>query len=422
MRKLVNAILVQAFAFMLVINVQAQKETAPQEFGIKFSGFVKTDIFYDTRQNESLREGHFLLYPKAESFDANNEDLNAVPGFNILSIQTRLTGKITAPDFLGAKTTGMIEGAFFGAAEGNINTFRLRHAFLKMEWENTHLLIGQFWHPMFIDESFPGVVSFNTGAPFQPFSRNPQIRFTQKFGFADLVIAACSQRDFQSYAPGKDATGKEVSVGTSDAARNAVLPELNALLKFKFGNHLAGLGGEYKSLMPRTSFLGVKADNLVNSYAAMAYAKFVFDDFSFKLEGIYGQNLANMTMLGGYGIKTVDSVAKTEEYTPSNLLSAWTELSYGKDVEISLFAGYTKNLGTADAVVNNTFYGRARDIESIIRVSPRLIWTVGKVKIAGEVEYTQAAYGTADSADKLIVKNTKTVSNIRVLLAGYLMF
>ena len=68
------------------------------DWGIKFSGFVKSDHFFDTRQTVAAREGHFLLYPAAESMDEDGDDMNATPNFNQLAIQTRLTGKITAPD------------------------------------------------------------------------------------------------------------------------------------------------------------------------------------------------------------------------------------------------------------------------------------------------------------------------------------
>ncbi len=426
-------------AFFLSVNLYGQKETTTQEFGIKFSGFVKTDFAFDTRQCETIREDHFLLYPKNESFDLNGEDINDAPSFNILSIQTRLTGKITGPDFLGAKTSGVIEGAFFGSAEGNINTFRMRHAFLKLDWESTHLLVGQYWHPMFIEDNFPGVVSFNTGVPFQPFSRNPQVRLTQNLGFLDVILAACSQRDFQSMAPVQDATTlKSVPTGTSEAARDGVIPDLNLFFKMKFGTHMIGFGGEYKSLKPRTSYkynadTTYKMDNLVNSFAAEAFAKLVFGDFSVKLEGVYGQNLTNMMMLGGYTVKTRDLKNGIEEYTPTNIMSAWCELAYGTDVEVAVFGGYTKNMGTADPVItsltSSDYYGRGYNIESVIRVAPRIIWTVGKVKFAGEVEYTQAAYSTSNTVtdpnffdEKLVIQDTKNVSNIRVLLAGYLFF
>ncbi len=71
------------------ISYSQENKEAPK-FGISFSGFVKTDIFYDTRQSGCIREGHFLLYPENVLLDANNKDINDKPSFNMLSIQTRL--------------------------------------------------------------------------------------------------------------------------------------------------------------------------------------------------------------------------------------------------------------------------------------------------------------------------------------------
>jgi len=69
-------------------------EKKPPLFGIKFSGYVKTDIFYDTRQTCGLRDGHFLLYPEPVKPDADGKDINAKSAYNILSIQTRLAGSM----------------------------------------------------------------------------------------------------------------------------------------------------------------------------------------------------------------------------------------------------------------------------------------------------------------------------------------
>ncbi len=167
------------YVVLLVLGflpVKAQVKTEEPKYGINFSGFVKNDFFWDTRESYTIREGHFLLYPKEVSNDAEGNDINDKTSFNFLSIQTRITGKITAPDAFGAKTSALIEADFFGnenAAFVDANGFRLRHAYVKLNWEKTELLTGQFWHPFFIPGCFSGVVSFNTGAPMQPFSRNP---------------------------------------------------------------------------------------------------------------------------------------------------------------------------------------------------------------------------------------------------------
>ena len=185
-------------ASVLAGYAQTNNENVPE---IKISGFVKTDFFFDSRQVATFREGHFLLYPLNESLDANGEDLNSHSSFNALSIQSRVTAKFTGPQVLGAKSGGMLEGEFFGTSDADVNGFRLRHAFVSLNWEKTSLLFGQTWHPMFVAEVFPQVVSFNTGSPFQPFARNPQIRFTQSFDALKVIAVLLTQRDFTSNGP-----------------------------------------------------------------------------------------------------------------------------------------------------------------------------------------------------------------------------
>lgn len=119
----------------------------------------------------------------------------------MLAVQSRLTGKITGPDFLGAKTSGMMEGEFFGTTDGDINGFRLRHAMMKASWSKADLLLGQYWHPMFVTDCYPGVYNFNTGVPFQPFNRSPQIRLTLKpTAKFNIMVAIMEERDFQLLA------------------------------------------------------------------------------------------------------------------------------------------------------------------------------------------------------------------------------
>jgi len=399
--------------FFLAANLLAQeKSTTPEdEFGINFKGFVKTDIMIDSRQTVSAREGHLLLYPQPEVLDANNEDINDKANLNMLSIQTRLTVSATGPRAFGAKTAAVVEGAFFGHSDGDINGLRLRHAFLKLAWENSTLIVGQYWHPMFITDVFPGVISFNTGMPFQPFSRNPQIRFIQQIQTLELTLTAASQRDFSSMGP----------AGTSSIyLRNSVIPILDLNLKHKTQNFVVGAGINYKALTPRLITLNnYKTDKTINAISTMGFAKFVLDDFILKLEAVYGQNNTDLLMLGGYAVKSTDIITGIEEYTAIKVFSAWTDLSFGKTVNFGLFAGITKNLGSDDAITG-AVYARGANIESVFRVSPRVSYKTGNTQFAGEIEYTSAKYGTPDNFGK--VNNTTDVSNLRLLLAAYLYF
>lgn len=389
-----------------------------QESGsrISFTGFVKTDAFFDTRNTVNAREGHFALYPAPELLDEDGEDLNENTQFNMLSIQTRLTGRITGPDAFGAKTSGMLEGAFFGATNANINTFRLRHAFVKLDWEESDIdmIVGQYWHPMFVPANFPGVVSFNTGVPFQPFSRNPQLRFTYSPGPVSVLFAAMSQRDF-------------ASPGGSASLRNSGIPNLHTQLQVDLGGHVAGIGVDFKRL-------DVDPDSLepVNSTAALAHLRLNAGSASLKLFGMLGQNMTDHLMLGGLaqqdpGVPGNIPTNQLPEVYPTNLTSVWGELSSGfrgdsGDIqrEVGLFVGYTKNLGADEDDLIPVAGTRSPDIDRVLRFSPRFQLQSGNVRFSAEVEYTVAEYG--ELQPDFSVEETSTADNLRVLLAAYLFF
>jgi hypothetical protein len=401
------------FSILFLISAFMSAQTDKPAVGISFSGFIKTDLMFDSRQTVSIREGHFLLYPQNENLDLKGNDINAKSNFNILSIQTRLNAKITGPDAFDAKTSGVVEGEFFGTADSDVNGFRLRHAYIKMDWEKLSLLVGQTWHPMFITEMFPGVVSFNTGVPFQPFSRNPQVKLTLTEDNFKFILVAASQRDFTSNGPD----------GFSSAyLRNSVLPNLHGQIQFNSQELFGGIGIDFKRLTPRiVTTKKNKTDAAVNSISFTAFTKLNFDPVTFKLQGVYGNNLADHVMLGGYAVKTLDTLSGYEEYTPLSCLSVWGEISTGKEIEFAVFSGYAKNLGAKDNIVGS-YFGRGTNIENVFRVSPRIQFNSGKTRISTEVEYTSAGYGNAKDSNKGKVEKVKNITNVRVLAAFYFLF
>jgi len=426
-----KSILFLILIFPGIIFAQIQENQIKSS--ITFSGFVKNDFFLDTRQNVSIREGHFLLYPKSILLDSVGEDINAGANFNFVSIQSRLSGKITGPDAFGAKTSGVLEADFFGnenASFVDANGFRLRHAFAKLNWAKTELLFGQYWHPLFIPSNFPGVISFNTGVPFQPFSRNPQIRLTHKINKISIIGVVNSQRDF-------------VSSGGSDLIRNSAVPEVNLQLQFATKNDsaktefIAGIGAGYKTLRPRLSSTAggkvYKVDETVGSYVATAFMKIVVPAVTVKFQGVYGQNLTDLVMLGGFAVDTIaDPVTGKVNYSPYNTLSLWFDANTnGKKIQVGIFAGYTQNLGldkelaftNATNIINGLkSTSRGYDIKSVSRISPRIVFISGKFNLAVECEYTNVAYAAKtnnilDIDNKGIVQKTENVANVRTLFS-----
>ena len=406
-------------ALILLAPVFLLGQEEEKKFSISFSGFVKNDIFWDSRQTVSVREGQFYLYPANELFDENGEDINARPDFNFLSIQSRLRVDVTGPDVLGAKISAAIEGEFFGHTDPDINGFRLRHAYIKMNWPKTELLVGQYWHPMFIPSSYPGTINFNTGVPFLPFTRNPQIRLTQNFGGFSAYLTAMSQIDFKSTGP-EGASAKYL--------RNTAIPALNLNLEYSKSSDkltfLAGLAGGYKTLLPRmVTDSNFKTDVTISTLCGQAYVKVGMPALTIKLAGIYAQDAYDLTMIGGYAVSQVTDTAKNfEEYTPIGTLSFWADIhTNGKKIQGGLFLGYSRNLG-APETINGPVYARGSNIGYLYRISPRLIYNVGKFRIAPEIDYTVAAYGKFVQGTDGVPVDTKEVGNFRFLLGVFYFF
>jgi len=397
-------------AALTLSKISAQE--ADPGWGIKFSGFVKTDIFYDTRQpgtSNAIREGHFYLFPDNAVYDSEGHDINANPSFHILNIQSRLKGTISGPDAFGAKTSGVIEAEFFGTSESDINGFRLRHAFVKMDWAKTVLLIGQTWHPMFPEESFPGTISFNTGAPFTPFSRNPQVRATRKIGNLSLSLTTYSQRDFSSSGP---------DGGSNKYLRNSGIPGIDLQLRLKVNDNITAWAGfDYKKLRPelRTS-ANVETKATIGSLSAYANLKIKTKPLSISVMGVYGQNASDLVMIGGYAVSQVtDNVTMEKTYTNLNTGNFWIDLTTnGKKYVFGLFSGFSKNLGASETI-NGAVYGRGNNIDHLFRIAPRVTVTEGRLSFAFEVEHTTAAYGTMETSGK--VTNTNNVANLRFLVS-----
>lgn len=409
---------------LLALPIITMAQQQERKFGVKLSGYIKSDIFYDTRQVESAREGHFLLCPAPILYDKDSNDINAKSSFNMLSIQTRLTCNITGPDVLGAETSGLVEGEFFGSTDLDMNGFRLRHAYLKLDWKHHTLLVGQTWHPMFVDDCFPTIVSVNTGAPFQAFSRNPQIRYTLKYGAFNFLVAAMSQRDF-------------ASPGGSVSLRNSVMPDVCAQAKFIFKNPdktrevIFGFGGGYKVLTPRLKTdSGYKTDAEVSGFYGGAFIKVKTKPITVKLEGTCGQNMFNFTMLGGYAIKYDTSAYDLKRnylnYTNLDNVAGWIDIhSNGEKFQAGVFAGYSYNLGSLYNIQNwnseSSYFTRGRNVLYCYRISPRVLYNIGKVRLALELEYTVAGYGNKINSLGQ-VSDITDVANLRTLLGVYYFF
>ena len=417
-----NLLVVTCLLFAFVIQAQTT-EVKKNDIKLNFSGYLKNDYFWDTRQTVSAREGHFLLFPAPVDNDPDGKDINATPNFNFLSIQSRVRVDITGARALNADISGKLEADFFGQLNPNINLLRLRLAYINMNWGKTELRFGQDWIPMFITDCFPGTVSFNTGAPIQPFGRNPQIKVTQKFGKFKLIGILSSQRDYAS-------RGDAGATGTY--LRNSGAPEFTLQLHYKSVNKdagtefVTGIGASYKTIKPQIETgTGYKADATVGGMNGIAFLKYQANKFTVKIEGIYGENIADVLSIGGFLVSDSTNMIKGfVEYSPIKTMSFWTDIhTNGKNWQFGVFAGYTQNMGATKDMFSSKapIYGFGTNIADLYRVSPRVIYNINKLRFALELEYTVANYGSTYDAKGKPITLTEA-NNFRTLFAVYYFF
>ncbi len=402
--------------FTLADNQEELPDTNDRAFSFRFSGFVKSDYWVDSRTVVAAREDLFLLYPDSIFSDVNGKDIHGDPVYNFSAITSRILTRIEGPDAFGARVSGLIEADFSGVTNADINGFRLRHAYMLLEWKRWDLLLGQWWHPMFTPEVFPTVVSLNTGAPFQPFIRNPQATLTYRNNQSRWMLSMIAQRDNASDGP---------RGATPDYIRNANMPNLHLQWMRTSEYFTTGFAADYKMIRPR-NFIKIDdtgdvhyTSEMLGSYAFMAFAGYRRNLFQIKGKAIYGQNLSEHLMMGGYAESVIDSEGGRIEYTPLNHLAVWGNILYGERVQGGLFIGYGKNFGASDPVVG-AYYGRGHDVDFLYRLAPSIVFNSGNLSLCAELEFTAAGYGIPDNKGRVL--DAKEVKNVRLLFTALYFF
>lgn len=416
MKKITLSLLVALVAISGMAQVKIGKD-----FSLKIYGQVRTDIYYNSRDNVQSVDGLFYSYPKDEVLDGNGNDINGSSSSNMYAVYTRMGFDFAGPMLGKAKTSAKIEFDFRGNGNDNLSALRLRHAYFNLDWGKDKLLVGQTSHPFFGEVS-PQILNLNTGSPFQPFGRAPQIRYRHNSGALQLQVAAVWQSQFKSHGPSADdGTGKG-NARNQYPHKNANVPEFALGLDYKANGWIVGAGIDLLSIAPRTKATGedgtiYKVDERLTTVSYEAHVKYQKDKLFFAAKSVLGSNFTHTSMLGGYGIKSENAKTGEREYTPFRNSSTWVNIVYGKKWKPGIFVGYIKNLGTADEMINSTVYGTGTNIDKLMTGTFELTYNVPHWKIGAEYNYTSAWYGKNDLKDGK-VKDTHSVGNNRLVLSA----
>lgn len=352
------------------------QEPEQQEQKVQVGGFIRYSAFYDFSEVSQTRDYEVPLLPSRK----DSLGLYADDRFNMLAISSRVFVQVSGKDAFGAKVSGKIEADFLGPGSADlVQLFRLRNAYIKMDWQRSSLMLGQFFHPFFVLNCYPGsLVFYNVG--FCPLNRSAQARYTYQLGKLDITMAALTDGPFASKAP-------------AFAQQNAAAPEAVLQLNYKTDLFSAGASGGFKMLRPRdiTDSLGLYTNETVNSLYSEVHASLSLSNTTVKVQSAFGQNMSHLRMLGGYGKEdnTLDN------YTYSNLsgVTSWIDLNHKiNNANVGVFASYIKNLGATDTytpIPGASFFDY---LESAFRVSPRISFVSGNLQLGIENIITGASY------------------------------
>jgi hypothetical protein len=217
---------------------------------------------------------------------------------------------------------------------------------------------------------------------------------------------------------------------------NSVIPDLNFNLQYKSDLFLLGATYNYKINQPKTSTKALKnppygtykTDEKISSMAISGYGQIKAGLLKVKGSVMYGENMREFLLMGGYAISKIDSTTGKETYTPMKNLFAWANIIYGDALQGSIFIGYEKNLGAAKKSIYNlsSTFCRGNNIDKLLRISPMISYKVGRTQFFFEVEHTIASYAkTTADIDKTNggkIKNTKDIANTRVQFSSFFYF
>ncbi len=396
-------------SFTILLLYVFKIEAADSAASYKLYGFVRNEWYYNSRLNVEALDGLLNIFPKPKDTNIlTGEDTNATPNSQMLAISSRLGIDFTGTPILGAKSSAKIECDFAGIST-SYYLIRIRQAYLKLNWEKSELLVGQTWHPMY-NNCQPITPALSVGTPFQPFNRSPQIRFKQNLNKEiSFLTSASYQMQYLSQGP----------LGASASyMKNGLLPSLHIALDYQSSDFGAGIGVDGKSLL-------INHERL-NSAAAVVYARYSKNKFQVRAKSVYGQNLSEYLMIGGYGVKGTRKIGElnyVNTYTNFNTLTSWLSLAYGTKIQVGIYGGISKNLGSEEELIatlgNFTAYGYGfyqgsqMQLDQLYRISPHITYNLSNFKLALEYELTNAKYGKL--LKNGLVENPYNVDNHRFM-------
>lgn len=388
-------------SILSTLSVLAQEET-PAKF--KLYGFIRNYTTIDSREVSGGTHDLYFYMPKGKNLNTLGEDLNSGWNWKAVSLTTRLGLDISAYKWGNMSVGGKVEADFYSlngtAGSSTIAQLRMRLAYIALSWqfEDSKLLVnvGQTWHPMAAD--LPHATNLESGAPFGPFNRSPQIMAHYSFGKGFTATGGLLY--LSQYLP-MDAQANAKSV----APYKYGLPELYMGMAWKNDKILAKAGFSLINTKPIRTGTVVKDGEVVTVKVGgmlTAVTPFVFFQYTegllqLRAKSTLASSGEHMNLLSGYGISSYDADEGKLSYSPMRVSASFVSAQYGKKWQVFAMAGYMRQLGTPDAITGNPILNTASDTSvcEAFRLTPTVALNLGKFTISLEYDCTTARFAAS---------------------------
>ena len=396
---------VAMFASAAIASAQDTAAPAPQNH-FKFYGFIRNYFAYDNRESKAGTGDLYYWLPLDRKLNGEGVDLNAQNQFRFLTLTSRVGVDVSGYKVGNTEFGAKVEADFYAGldAKGGTAQFRLRQAYMSLKWAKPEatglkigLKVGQAWHPMAVD--LPDIFSLESGAPFNAFSRTPQI--TTDFMFNDnwsITASLIWQMQYRSAGP---------DGASYTYMKYGLVPEAYLGLNYKNGGFLGRLGLDVLSIKPYdTRTVGTTTINVkdrITTTSPYLYLQYTKGLLKLKGKTIYGQAGEHMNLMSGYAVKSMEE-ADNWTYTPLCTSDTWVTVSYGKKVNGALMLGYIQCFGSAEDVYDDgtghadkslIFYNGNgfKNINRMFRIQPEITYNIGKFTLGLEYMLTAVQYG-----------------------------
>lgn len=379
LQSLVKALLLSVMTLTGIVGFSQNKN-----YDFEFYGWINPQYFLNSRHTAGARDGLLSLYPLPPRYSEDGKDLNAKSNHNFSAATTRIGTRIHLNNVANLQIVGNIEADFTGQSDANMHLLRLRQANVKISRNETlSLTAGHAWSVFCVPEMMPQMQELNNGTPFHPFSRLNQLRLDYRpINNIKLIGSLGWQKDYALIGINHTRDNKQQL-----ATR---IPEVNLQFQFLDENILAGLTGEMKSIQPREEY-----NDKLTTYAFNAFVNYKTDKLNLKLQALWGENMNDYCLFGGFYSKERNEEPKGYDYKPTDINAVWFEaIVYSGRFTPAIFLGYASHGSKNNSYIER--YGTSMSLENVFRIAPRLDFLISNgLLLCSTVEYTSVKYEDA---------------------------